>query len=166
MRVFSGAREGRVITVLIADDQAYVRDIYRFLIESAGDIEIVATASNGREAVEQAALCSPHIVVMDISMPGMDGIEATRQIRAKDPTSRILMISMHREAIYIEKSVQAGALGYVLKDMANNELVSAIRSLHQDHRYFSQKIAKTAEPFLSEPEKTGPIPGVDNLSPT
>jgi DNA-binding NarL/FixJ family response regulator len=138
-----------MITVLIADDQHVVRDIFRFLLENAGDIQIVGMASNGREAVEQTAAHSPDVVVMDVSMPVMDGMEATRQIRTNYPKTRVLMVSMHDNAIYIGSSIQAGALGYVLKDAAGEELVIAVHSVHEDSRYFSKKIAGIAQHFLS-----------------
>jgi DNA-binding NarL/FixJ family response regulator len=155
-----GDKKVAMITVLIADDQAVVRDILRFLLERAGDIEIVGMASNGREAVEQAALYSPDVVVMDVSMPVMGGIEATKQICVNHPETRVLMISMYDNPNYVGRSVQAGALGYVLKDMAGDELVTAIRSVHDDIRYFSKQIAEVAQRFLSDTGKTDPLSGV------
>ena len=165
-RFVLGAKKAAMITVLIADDQAYVRDIFRFLLERAGNMGVVAIASNGKEAVEQTALYSPDVVVMDVSMPEMNGIEATRQIRVNYPKTRVLIVSMHDNANYIKSSVQAGALGYILKDMAGNDLVAAIRSIHQDTRYFSKKIARIAQLFLSDAGKTDLISGVDGPSPT
>ena len=158
-----GASEEGIITVLIADDQAIVRDVFRFLLEGAGDIEIVGMASNGREAMEHVALSFPNIVVMDVSMPLMNGIEATRQIRAKYPKTRVLMVSMHDTATYIGSSIQAGALGYLLKDMVGEELVAAVRTVHQDNQYFSKKIARIAQTFLSNTGKINPLPGVSGL---
>lgn len=145
-----------MITVLIADDHVVVRNVFRSLLESANDIEVVAMATNGREAVEQVAVNSPHVVVMDVSMPLMDGIEATRQIGANYPNTRVLMVSMHDNVNYIGRCLQVGALGYVLKDTAGNELVTAIRTVHQDQRYFSKKIAEIAQRFLSNPGKLAP----------
>lgn len=137
-----------IINVLIADDQLLVRDIFRFLLQRTGDIAVVAIASNGKEAVEQATSCSPDVVVMDVSMPVMDGIEATRQIRTNHPNIRVLMVSMHEDPHYIRNSIQAGAWGYVLKDTAGDELVTAIRTVHHDHPYYSKKIAGVARLFL------------------
>jgi len=161
-----GADEVAMITVLIADDQALVRNVFRFLLENAGGIEIVAVASNGKEAVEQVASYSPNIVVMDVSMPVMNGIEATRQIGVNYPKTRILMVSLHDNANYIGSSIQAGALGYVLKDTIGDELVPAVRAIHQDTRYFSKKIAVVAQRFLSDDGKTDLIPGLDSPSST
>lgn len=149
-----------MITVLIADDQAIVRDVFRLLLERAGDLEIVGMASNGREAVEQVALCSPNVVLMDVSMPLMNGIEATKQICPNYPKTRVLMISIYDNPNYIGSSIQAGALGYLLKDMAGEELVTAVRTVHQDNQYFSKKIAGIAQTFLSSTGKIDPLPGV------
>src|SRR5688572_10040792 len=120
-----------MITVLLADDHAMVRDGLRFLLEASGDIRVVDTASNGQEAVAKAILHCPAVAVIDVSMPFMDGIEATRQICAHCPQTHILMLSMHHTQEYIQRSLQAGALGYLLKDAAGKELVAAVRALYK-----------------------------------
>jgi DNA-binding NarL/FixJ family response regulator len=130
-----------MITVLLADDHIMVRDGLRYLLEAAGDIQIIALASNGKEAVEQALQNCPNIVVMDVSMPVMDGIEATRQILKICPQTRVVTLSMHHTAEYVQRALKAGALGYVLKDAAGNELVEAVRSLHAGQRYLSPQVA-------------------------
>jgi two-component system, NarL family, response regulator NreC len=130
-----------VITVLLVDDHAMVRDGLRYLLEAAGDIQIVALASNGKEAVAQALIHCPNVAVLDVSMPVMDGIEATKQIRELVPQTRVVTLSMYHTAEYIQRALNAGALGYVLKDAAGTELVAAVRSLYAGERYFSQKIA-------------------------
>jgi DNA-binding NarL/FixJ family response regulator len=130
-----------MITVLLADDHAMVRDGLRYLLEAAGDIQIVALASNGKEAVAQALIHSPDVAVLDVSMPVMDGIEATKQICELVPQTRVVALSMHHTAEYVRRALKAGALGYVLKDAAGEELVAAIRSLYTGQRYFSQKIS-------------------------
>ena len=131
-----------MITVLLADDHAMVRDGLRYILEAAGDIQIVATASNGKEAVAQAWAHSPNIAVIDISMPVMDGIEATKQIVEMCPETRIVTLSMYHTGDYVQRAVHAGARGYVLKDAAGNELVEAVRSLYAGKRYFSPQVAK------------------------
>ena len=131
-----------MITVLLADDHTMVRDGLRYILEAAGDIDIVALASNGEEAVAQALTVCPNIAVIDISMPVMDGIEATRQILQICPQTRIVTLSMYHTEEYVVRAVQAGAVGYVLKDAAGSELVDAVRSLHAGKRYFSPQIAK------------------------
>ncbi len=131
-----------MITVLLADDHLMVRDGLRYILEAAGDIEIVGLASNGQEAVAEALKTCPNIAVIDISMPVMDGIEATRQILATCPHTRVITLSMYHTAEYVQRALNAGALGYVLKDAAGNELVRAVRSLHAGKRYFSPQVAK------------------------
>lgn len=131
-----------MITVLLADDHAMVRDGLRYILEAAGDILIVALASNGQEAVAQARDQCPNIAIIDISMPVMDGIEATKQIRKICPQTRIVTLSMYHTGEYVQRAIEAGAFGYVLKDAAGNELVEAVRSLHAGNRYFSAQVAK------------------------
>lgn len=131
-----------MITVLLADDHAMVRDGLRYILEAAGDIQIIALASNGNEAVAHALTTCPDIAVIDISMPVMDGIEATKQIKEICPRTRIVTLSMYHTGEYIKRSIKAGALGYVLKEAAGTELVEAVRSLHAGKRYFSPQIAK------------------------
>lgn len=129
-----------MITVVLADDHTVLRDGLRYLLEAAGGIEIVATASNGQEAVEQASLHCPDVVLMDISMPIMNGIEATKEIRAACENTKVAILSMHHTSEYVQRAMQAGAHGYVLKDSAGSEVIAAIHALHEGKRYFSQKI--------------------------
>ena len=131
-----------MITVLLADDHAMVRDGLRHILEGAGDIQIIGLASNGKEAVTQAISQCPEIAVIDISMPVMDGIEAARQIHEFCPGTYILTLSMYHTGEYVQRAVNAGASGYVLKDAAGDELVEAIRTLHAGRRYFSPGVAQ------------------------
>jgi len=131
-----------MITVLLADDHIMVRDGLRYILEAAGDIQIIGLASNGKEAIAQALKNCPNITVIDISMPLLDGIEATRQILAACPHTRIIILSMYHTEEYVQRAIRAGAYGYVLKDAAGTELVEAIRSLHAGKRYFSPQVAK------------------------
>jgi DNA-binding NarL/FixJ family response regulator len=131
-----------MITVLLADDHAYIRNGIGDLLETTPDIEVIATASNGVEAVAKARLHQPHIVVIDVSMPLINGIEATKEIRASCPQTRILALSIHANLAYVEDALLGGAAGYVLKDAIGDELLEAIRALHSGKRYFSHKIAR------------------------
>ena len=131
-----------MITVLLADDHTMVRDGLRYILEAAGDIQIIAQASNGKEAVEHALNNCPNIAVIDISMPVMDGIQATKEILAICPHTRIVTLSMYHTGEYVQRALRAGAFGYVLKDAAGNELVEAVRTLHAGKRYFSPQVAK------------------------
>ena len=133
-------------SVLLVDDHTYIRNGICYLIEGTTDIEVVATASNGIEAVAKARLHQPHVVVIDISMPFMDGIEATKQIKNSCASTRVLALSIYDNQAYIEGALQAGAHGYVLKDAIATELLDAIRSLHEGKRYFSQKIVSIMYP--------------------
>jgi DNA-binding NarL/FixJ family response regulator len=130
-----------MITVILADDHAILRDGLRFLLEAAGDIEIVSMAANGQEAVEQATLYCPDVVVMDISMPLMSGIEATKHICKNCTNTKVAILSMHHTAEYIQRAIEAGAVGYLLKDSAGAELVAAIRAVHKGKHYISKNVA-------------------------
>ena len=139
-----------MITVNLVDDHAVIRQILQYLIEKSGDIQVVAAASNGIEAVAQVSSHCPDIIVMDISMPQMDGIDATRQILVRCPTTRVLMLSTYDRPDYIRSALEVGAKGYVLKEEVGNDLLDGIRTLSIGKHYFSQKIAEIAEKFLLE----------------
>jgi DNA-binding NarL/FixJ family response regulator len=132
-----------MITVILADDHTVLRDGLRYLLEAAGDIQILSMAGNGQEAVEQATLHCPDVVVMDISMPIMSGIEATKHICKICEHTKVAILSMHHTTEYIQRALEAGAVGYLLKDSAGAELVAAIRALHEGKRYLSKKVAGT-----------------------
>lgn len=129
-----------MITVILADDHAVLRDGLRYLLEAQDDIQIIATAANGQEAVEQAMQQCPDVVLMDISMPVMNGIEATRQICEVCKNTKVAILSMHHTSEYLQRALKAGAQGYLLKDSAGAEVIAAIHALHEGRSYFSQKI--------------------------
>lgn len=137
-----------MITVLLVDDHAPIRNILQYLIEKSDDIQVVATASSGLEAVAQVTSRCPDIIVMDISMPQMDGIEATRQILVHCPTTSVLTLSTYDRPDYIRRTLKAGARGYVLKDNVGEDLLNGIRTLSLGKHYFSQKVAEMAEAYL------------------
>jgi DNA-binding NarL/FixJ family response regulator len=130
-----------MITVILADDHAILRDGLRFLLEAAGDIQIISMAANGQEAVEQAQMHCPDVIVMDISMPVMSGIEATKHICKICEHTKVAILSMHHTAEYIQRALEAGAVGYLLKDSAGAELVAAIRALNDGKRYISKNVS-------------------------
>lgn len=137
-----------MIRILLADDHLIIRSILRQILERTDDMEIVAMASNGEDAIAQAVLHSPDVAVMDICMPSMDGIQATEQICASCPQTRVLMLSAYDTPHYIQRSLRAGAFGYVPKGEAVKDLVTAIRSLYAGNRFFSRQIAHVAEPYV------------------
>jgi DNA-binding NarL/FixJ family response regulator len=149
-------------TVLLADDHAVLRDGLTALFERSEDIRVVGTAGNGRDAIDAAQRLRPDIVVMDISMPELDGVEATRHILAKCPGTRVLILSMYLSAEHIHRCLQAGARGYVLKDSAGDEVIEAVRALRAGRRYLSYRITETMiEDILVGESKVSPL---DSLS--
>ena len=120
--------EGAIsIRLLIADDHTLVRSGLRSMLEKEPGIEIVGEARNGREAVELCRSLRPDLVLMDVRMPEMDGLEATRSIKRELPETGVLMVTMHENRDYMLEATKAGAAGYVLKDAPRNELISAVR---------------------------------------
>jgi DNA-binding NarL/FixJ family response regulator len=132
-----------MITVILADDHPVVRDGLCFLLDSQEDIKVIGTAVNGLEAVELATKTHPDVVVMDIAMPLLNGIEATQQIRLACPQTKVAILSIHFTSIHIQRALQAGAMGYLLKESAGEEVVEAIRAVHSGERYLSKKIAES-----------------------
>ena len=130
-----------MIKVLLADDHAVVRDGLRVLLEAQFDVSVVGDAANGREAVQLVLQRHPDVVVMDVAMPDMNGIEATRRIHDASPSTQVLILSMHSTTEHIFRALQAGARGYLLKDSVGTEVVDAVRIVHAGRRYFSRKIA-------------------------
>lgn len=130
----------KTIRVLIADDHALVRESVRAILAHEGDIEIVATAGNGQEAIDLTASHHPDVVVMDISMPKMDGIHATEIIHSKQASTGIVILSMHVNAALIQQALRMGARGYVLKRQVTDELPKAIRAAYLGDVFLSSAI--------------------------
>ncbi|HEY8665253.1 MAG TPA: response regulator transcription factor [Tepidisphaeraceae bacterium] len=129
------------IKVLIADDHQILREGLRILLKSEPDVQIIGEASNGRSAVELAAQHAPDIVVMDVSMPDLNGVEATRQIIEANPSIKVIALSAHSDHRLVSEILKAGASGYILKDAAFDELINAIRAVQTDQVYLSPRIA-------------------------
>jgi len=150
------------VSVMLADDHAVVRDGLRSLLENGNDLQVVGVAGNGREAVSEALRLRPDIVIMDIAMPELDGVEATRRIVERSPETRVLILSMYLSAEHIYRALQAGAQGYVLKESAGEEVVDAIRALRAGKRYLSHRITETViDDYLREGTNVSPL---DSLS--
>ena len=139
-----GAASGQPspIRVLLADDHAMLREGIRLSLEAMGDMVVVAEADDGASAVQQTTETCPDVVVLDVTMPRLNGLEALRQIKRAHPDLPVLILSMHDNETYVVQALQAGASGYVLKHSAARELASAIRSVHAGDAYLHPGIAK------------------------
>jgi len=129
------------IRVLVADDHTVVREGIRYVLEREPGFEIVAEAGSGSDVVALAEQCHPDVAVLDISMPGLSGIQVAARLRQRLPETRILILSMYDNAEYVLESVRAGAHGYILKDTAATELRSAIRAVQEGEAFFSPPVA-------------------------
>ncbi|UCD97831.1 MAG: response regulator transcription factor [Chloroflexota bacterium] len=132
-----------MIKVVLADDHATLRDGLKVILEMEPNIEIIGEASNGREAVDQVSRLEPDVVVMDISMPELTGIEATRKITQNCPNTGIIILSMHSTAEHVFQALQAGARGYLLKDSASRDVVDAVLTVASGKRYLSEPVTNT-----------------------
>jgi two-component system, NarL family, response regulator NreC len=131
----------RKIRILLADDHKLVRQGFRLILVSQDDMEVVGETGNGREAVELARTIKPDVVVMDVTMPELNGIEATRRIREISPHIRVLALSVHRDSVYVREIVRAGAEGYLLKESADTDLLAAVRAVAGGNSYLSPEIS-------------------------
>ena len=127
--------------ILLADDHTLVRQGLRRILEEQADWQVVAETGNGLDAVKLASELQPDVVILDIGMPQLNGLEAARQIAKKLPAARVLMLSMHADEVHITKAVEAGASGYLVKDSADSELVKAVSATAQGKSYFSPAAA-------------------------
>jgi DNA-binding NarL/FixJ family response regulator len=131
------------IKIFLADDHAVVRDGLRSLLETQAEITVVGEAADGRETIRQVKRLRPDVVIMDIAMPELNGIEATQQIRRSCPATRVVILSMHANKEHIFRALQAGANGFVMKESAGKEVVDAVISVHSGHPYLSRWISET-----------------------
>ena len=144
------------IRILLADDHSIVREGLRALLERQQEFEVVGDAADGRQAVEMAETARPDVVVMDLAMPGLNGIEATRRITARSPQVSVVILSMHSDESYILRSLKAGARSYLLKDSLQVDLVDAVRAAAQGKSFFSPKVSKVLqEDYINELEARG-----------
>ncbi|GHE25524.1 response regulator [Vulcaniibacterium thermophilum] len=148
----------RPIRVLIADDHTLVRESLVGVLQAAGDIEVVAQAGDGIETLEKAESSHPDVIVVDLSMPRLNGIEVVRRLHGRIPNARVLVLTMHQEEEYVLRVVRAGASGYLVKDSPASELVAAVRSLHAGHAYFGPQAARTLAEQLQHPERDAADP--------
>jgi DNA-binding NarL/FixJ family response regulator len=159
--------DGRPIRVVIVDDQALMRTGFRLILDAEDDLEVVGEADNGTDAVSQCRRLRPDVVLMDIRMPGLDGVEATRQLldTADADAPRVLMLTTFDRDEYVYASIRAGASGFLLKDVPPEQLVDAIRILATGEALLAPSITRRllAE-FATRPAGTGPPPALDDLT--
>ena len=129
------------IRILLADDHAVVRQGFKMILAAQPDMEIVGEAGNGREALELAGQLQPDVVVMDVAMPELNGIEATRRLADLSPRSRVLALSMHKDSVYVREILRAGARGYLLKDAISSDLLAAVRAVSRGEGYLSPGVS-------------------------
>lgn len=130
------------IKILLADDHTVMRNGLKLLLERQPNFEVVGEAADGREAVEMAADTKPDVVVMDVAMPHLNGVEAARQIAARSPQTAIAILSMHSDESYVIRSLKAGARAYLLKDSAEADLISAIHAIMEGKSFFSPAVRR------------------------
>ena len=129
------------IRILLVDDHIVVRKGIRMILSAQPDMEVVAEAKNGLEAVAEAERTQPDVVIMDVNMEGLNGIEGTRRIAGISPRSRVLALSMHRDAVYVREMLRAGAKGYLVKDADDDALLDAVRAVARGEAYLSPSVA-------------------------
>ena len=145
------------ITVFVADDHAIVREGLATLLGAQPDIRVIGTAADGRDTVRQVMKLHPEVVVIDIAMPQMNGIEAAREIRDRVPQARVVILSMHSSVEHVFHALEAGAAGYVLKESAANEIIDAVRAVRAGHRYLSPKVAEMVLDNVSRGSSASPL---------
>lgn len=145
------------IRVLLADDHATMRDGLQALLQAATDIEVVASVGNGRDAINKAISLKPDVIIMDVTMPEMNGIEAAGLLRDKHPEIRIVMLSMHSSSEHVYRALDAGATGYLLKESAGEDIVSAVRTVHAGRTYMSQALETLERRSATRTGDGGPL---------
>ncbi len=156
----------RKIRVLLADDHTVIRTGLRLVLEQEPDLVVVGEAADGRQAVELADSLSPDVVVMDLGMPNLNGIEASRRITESHPKIGIVVLSMHSDETYVLRALKAGARGYLLKDSASEDLVRAVRAVSERKSYFSPAVGKMLlEDYMRKLQRSGAEDSYELLTP-
>ena len=146
------------IRVLLADDHTLLRDGLVRILESEGDVQVIAQAADGGEALEQALALRPDVVVTDVSMPRLSGIELAHRLHQALPHTRVLVLTMHQEDQYVLQAVRAGASGYLVKDSPAAELLAAVRNVHAGRGHFGPQVARALAEQLQHPERVSDDP--------
>ncbi len=153
------------VRILLADDHNIIRDGLRALLERHSDMAVVGEAADGRETVRLAGEIHPDVVVMDLAMPVMNGVEATRRIVQDYPKTHVVILSMHSDESYVLRSLRAGAKGYLLKDSAQADLIAAIRHVSQGRSFFSPKVSRLLhEDYINDLKTRGKDDSYELLS--
>jgi DNA-binding NarL/FixJ family response regulator len=153
------------IQVLLVEDHTIVRKGLRALLEGEPDMQVVGEAEDGRQALNQVQQLLPDVVLMDIGMPGLNGLEATRQIKHQFPKTKVVVLTMHTSAEYVFSVLQAGASGYLVKQAATEEVISAIRAVYQGESFLSPSIStKVIEEYLRRAGKTESVDPYERLT--
>jgi DNA-binding NarL/FixJ family response regulator len=153
------------LRILLADDHIVMRTGLRALLERQPNLEVVGESENGRETVELVASLGPDVVVMDVAMPVLNGIEATKTIVNQRPATAVVILSMHADESYVMRALKAGARGYLLKDSAAADLISAIQAVSQNKSFFSPKVSRIlAEDYVRVLKQKGAVDSYDLLS--
>jgi two-component system, NarL family, response regulator NreC len=153
------------LRILLADDHIVVRTGLRALLERQPNLEVVGETENGRETVELAASLEPDVVVMDVAMPVLNGIEATKTIVTQRPATAVVILSMHADESYVMRALKAGARGYLVKDSAAGDLISAIQAVSQNKSFFSPKVSRIlAEDYVRVLKQKGAVDTYDLLT--
>lgn len=163
----ANGRTQHPVRILLVDDHAVIRQALRMLLESQAELEVVADVENGREAVQAVEKYTPDVVLMDVVMPGLNGLEATRQIRRSSPGTRVVMLSGFVDEDQLLDALRAGASGYIIKKSDVSELVLAIQTVHRGNSYFSSALSEGFDlaEVLYQAKRSDQRSGVDTLTP-
>ena len=155
-----------MIRIVLADDHTVIRQGLRLLLERQDDFQVVGEAADGRQAVQVAEATSPDVVVLDLAMPNLGGIEAARQISAKVPSAAIAILSMHSDESYLLQALRVGARAYLLKDSADTDLIAAIRAVSAGKAFFSPAISRLlADDYVRQLQERGAQDSYELLTP-
>jgi DNA-binding NarL/FixJ family response regulator len=161
----SNIPKSEIVRVLLAEDHTIVRKGLRSLLDGEAGIEVIGEAKDGREAIEKAGQLHPDVVVMDITMPGLNGLEATRQIKKRFPEVQVVILTVHANEEYVFQILRAGASGYVVKQAAPGELISAIQAAYRGESFLSPSISrKVIEEYVRQAEATAEPDSYDQLT--
>jgi two-component system response regulator NreC len=153
------------LRILLADDNIVMRTGLRALLERQPDLEVVGESENGRETIELAASLRPDVVVMDVGMPVLNGIEAAKTIVSQHPTTAVVILSMHSDESYVMRALKAGARGYLLKESAAADLIGAIQAVSQNKSFFSPRVSRIlAEDYVRVLKQKGAVDSYDLLT--